>query len=101
MKFGGDTGIDADFEPYREMPQKVQKVFNRWHNRLNDVVHCVELNVRPNEQYEWMPVRDLVDLLTICKEMTDGNFNKANTLIRDLDTAARDEIPKTVYNWVS
>lgn len=102
MKFGGDTGIDADFEPYVEMPKKVNTVFNNWHNRLVDGVNAIDRNeLKIPKKVESLMVCDLKDHLKICELMSEGKFNVAKTLAMGLDTASIDEIPCTVWDWLT
>lgn len=44
---------------------------------------------------------DARDMFKIAEKMQDGDFKGAREIVREMDTAARDEVPNKVYEFLN
>lgn len=72
--------------------------------KVASLVHLAKATItkaaqEPTESIAYMYMGDAADALLIAHYIQIGQELKANRLLADLDTGARDEIPSRVWNW--
>lgn len=77
----------------KKMQDISQKYLNRWAKRFKATEQDFERDMK-------MVFDDARNLYMVGAYMVEGNFDAAYAVANEMDTLVRDEIPRSVYNYL-
>lgn len=80
--------------------KKVAVVFYNWRDSIYDALDMIQEG-RAHPRFKWVVLGDIADLMIVANLINKEDYVNAVRNMDQMDTAARDLVPITVYDWVN